>query len=169
MTEQTDTSALEKHIRRESITNFVINFALNGGIVYGTMGSTTPLQTWGSEGIWTDLLITSFLLAGIITAIFMWMGRRQGRSGKFSQLAGAELGLAAHLPVGPALATLVFALFGMLVAAPVLLLVLGVLQIEVFTLVQYAIVKGVWTGVLAAFLVPIAFRHGLRAEEATAA
>lgn len=169
MTEQTNTSALEKHIRRESIINFVINFALNGGLVYGTMASTTPLQTWGSDGIWTDLLITGFLLAGIITAIFMWMGRRQGRSGKFSQLAGAELGLAAHLPVRPALAALVFAVCGMMVAAPALLLVLAVFQIDTFSLIEYAIVKGVWTGVLAAFLVPIAFRHGLRAEEATAA
>ena len=164
MNETATLPELDRHIRREAIVNFFVNIAINGGIVYWTMSDRGSLALLGAEGFAIDLLFTGLLLSAIITGIFMWMGRRQGRSGKFPLLDVSQAGVAARLPVNPWAAALLFGLFGVGVAVLtlVLLLVLGVSELSP---VQYAWAKGIWAGVLAAALVPVAFRHGLRKPE----
>jgi hypothetical protein len=162
MSKASKQAQLQQHVRRECIVNFVINLLLNAGIAYATMSSRELIRVSGEDGFAVDMLATGALLSAILAAIFMWMGRRHGRSGKLPQLGETEMGLASRLPRSPLLASLVFALLGILAAAVSIALV-SLLGVESFTPMAYAALKGLWCGAWAAVLVPVALRHGLRA------
>ncbi len=53
---------------------------------------------------------------------------------------------------------------GAAIAAPALLAVLTLLGIDSLQPLHYAVIKGVWAGVLAGIVVPIAINQGLRKE-----
>lgn len=161
MNKNSDRQHLQKHIRREAIGNFLINAVINAGIVYGTMGSRETIAFSGDDGFAIDLLITGTVLSAIVSAIVMWMGRRQGRSRKLPWLTADQMGLSRKLPQSPFRASLVFAVAGMLAAA-ISLGLLSLFGVDSLSLAAYAGFKGVWTGAWAALLVPRALRHGLR-------
>lgn len=151
-------TSLSAHIRKETLVNLVIN----GGLAYWLLHKHPELLAWGENGYGPDLLITGFLLAAIISAIFIAMHRRKRAKGDLEGLAGAEQGWVRHMPANTWLAAGVFGLIGLLVAAPLLLAILWVLGIESLVPLHYAMIKGLWAGLLAALLVPPAIRLGLR-------
>ncbi len=155
-------SSLAAHIRRESLSNLVINLLINGGLAYWLLHEHPAIFAWGENGYGPDLLLTGFLLSFIISAIFIWMHRAKRAKGVWPGLNSDEQGWARHLPTNTWLAAVCFGVIGLTVAAPVLLAVLWLAQIQSLTPLQYALLKGIWAGVLAALLVPAAIRLGLR-------
>ncbi len=155
-------STLNQHIRKEALTNFVINVVINAGIAYALFRQVEQIGPWGEKGYVMDLLITGFLLSLILGGIFVGMSRRKRDSGEFT-LSGSEgKALAWLIPYNPVLAALWLGALGMALATPHLLGIMFLLELSTLTPAGYALVKGVWAGILAAVIVPIAIRQGFR-------
>ena len=70
-------TALNQHIRKETLTNFVINLVLNAGIAYALFRGVEQIGPWGEQGYVMDLMITGLLLSAILGGIFIGMSRRK--------------------------------------------------------------------------------------------
>ena len=156
-------SSLKQHIRKDTITNFVINLVLNAGIAYALFRQTEQIGPWGEKGYVMDLLITGFLLSAILGGIFIAMSRRKRDKGEFELSGNEGLALAWLIPYNAVLAALWLGILGMTLATPHLLGVMFLFELHTVTPLCYALIKGVWAGVLAAVLVPIAILQGVRA------
>ena len=167
MTNSTGPEALQRYIRGESIKNLFINIVINAAIAWWLLKDVAAISAWGEKGYGPDLIITAFLLSAIISGIFIALHRRKRNSGIFAGLPAQTSGLAARLPFNPWLAALALGLIGVVCAVPPLLAVFALLDIQTLETSHYALVKGVWAGILAALLVPQAIRHGLRDNPAT--
>lgn len=155
-------ATLSAHIRKESLVNLAINLLINGGLAYWLLHEHPELLAWGEHGYGPDLLITGFLLAAIISVIFIAMHRRKRVKGELPGLSVAEQGWVRHLPGNPWVAGVVFGLIGLLIAAPLLLGLLWLSGVQALSPLHYALIKGIWAGVFAALVVPPAIRLGLR-------
>ena len=155
-------TALNQHIRKETLTNFVINLVLNAGIAYALFRGVEQIGPWGEQGYVMDLMITGLLLSAILGGIFIGMSRRKRDKGEFELLGDEGSALAWLIPYNAFLAAALLGILGMLLATPHLLGVLFLLELQSLTPIAYALIKGVWAGILASILVPIAIRQGLR-------
>ena len=148
-------------VRHGAITNFFINLVLNAGIVWALLSGAEALTAFGEEAYGPDLLITGFLLSGIISAITIMTHRSKvvkGTLGAPAFASGGWLDSVAgwnHWATCLAIAALGTALSG------VLLVVLAA-ALPSLSVGSYAVGKGVYTGVLAAALVGPTTRIGLR-------
>lgn len=164
MSTQDAVTSLKLHIRHESRKNFIINFFLNAGIAYGTLHSLSEVSAWGEHGYGKDLLLTGFLLSAILTGIFIAIYRRKRDSDEFNTAGREGQALAWLLPFNPWLAALVFGVLGVILAVPPLLGLLALLEVNIMSPVQYALIKGVWAGLLAWLIIPLAIHQGLRTQ-----
>ncbi|MFK7731767.1 MAG: hypothetical protein AB8B48_09150 [Pseudomonadales bacterium] len=162
MSESANQQAINNEIKAETRKNIVINLVLNGLIAYFLMRQYSSLSAWGENGYGPDLLITGFILSAILGAIFIGVFRRKRERGELTP--GGETGqsLAWLLPYNPWLAALLMGILGALIAAPILLAILALLGVESLQPLHYALIKGVWAGMLAGAVVPIAIKQGLR-------
>jgi hypothetical protein len=162
MTENIALKSVSEHISSETKKNIVINLVLNAAIAYATLRSLTELSTWGEHGYGKDLIITGFILSTILGGIFIALFRHKKNKEQVIPVGNEGLSLAWLLPYSPWLAAPWMGILGAAIAAPALLGVLALLGVDTLTPVSYSIIKGVWAGALAAIVVPIAIRQGLR-------
>jgi hypothetical protein len=163
MTENSAVMSLQDHIRSETKKNIVINLVLNAAIAYATLHSLAEISTWGEKGYGPDLIITGFLLSTILGGIFIGIFRRKRNKQEIDPLKDEDHALAKLLPYSPWLAAPTLGILGAVLAAPLLLGLLALLGVETLSPIAYAAIKGVWAAALAAVVVPIAIRQGLRA------
>jgi hypothetical protein len=161
------TEQIQKHIRKETGINIVINVLLNGALAWWLLHDKGPLPVWGEHGFGPDLLITGFLLSGIIAAIMIAMHRRKLNKGDLPALVLADNHWLNRMPRNLWLSALAFGLAGALLAAPLLLAVLYLFGFTTLTPLSYALIKGVWAGALAAAVVGGAIRLGLQPAPTT--
>lgn len=164
MTKTNNAIAIEKHIRKETIMNFIINLVLNAGIAYALLGKQAVLNPWGEHGYVMDLLITGFLLSTILGGIFIVMSRRKRDSGDLKPAGHEGQSLSWLLPYNPWLAAPVLGILGAVVAVPLLLGFFFLLEVTSLSPIEYAAIKGIWAALLASVMVPIAILQGLRAN-----
>lgn len=163
MTEEKALMSVDEHISSETKKNIVINLVLNAAIAYATLHSLTQISTWGEHGYGKDLMITGFILSAILGGIFIALFRHKKNKEQVIPAGDEGLSLAWLIPYSPWLAAPWMGILGAAIAAPTLLGLLALCGIETLTPVSYSIIKGIWAGVLAAIIVPIAIRQGLRA------
>ncbi len=152
------------HIRIETKKNFVINVLLNATIAYTTLGGLSEISTWGEHSYGRDLILTAFLLSAILSGIFIGMYRRKRRRGDVTATGTEGQALAWLLPYNPWFTAPWIGILGATISVPPLLGLLALLDIGTLAPLSYALIKGVWAGVLAAIIVPIAILQGLRSR-----
>ncbi len=162
-----DTKALksvDEHICSETKKNIVINIVINGAIAYATLRSLVEISAWGENGYGKDLLISAFILSTILGFIFIALFRHKKNKQQIEPDGTEGSSLAWLIPYSPWLAAPWIGVLGAVIAAPALLGILMLAGVETLTPVSYAIIKGIWAGVLAGIIVPIAIRQGLRSQ-----
>ena len=164
MAENDAVMTVQEHIHKETRNNIVINLLLNAGIAYATLHSLTEVSTWGEHGYSKDLIITGFLLSTILGGIFIGLFRRKRNRKEIVPMGGEGLKLAWLLPYSPWLAAPWMGILGAAIAAPLLLGMLALLDVSHLSPLTYAAIKGIWSAALAAIVVPIAIRQGLRCQ-----
>lgn len=156
-------SNLQTHLREHALKSFVINLVINGLLTWLLLRGKPAFDAWGEHGYGVDMLLTGFFLSALITVFIIKLNRAQIANGKHEALAQSELGTIARLaPRNDWLSSLVFGVAGTLFALTTVG-VMELLPLPPFEALGYAVFKGVWSGVLAALLVPSAIRIGLRA------
>jgi hypothetical protein len=155
--------ALEVHIRAQARNNFAINFVLNALIAWFLLKDKPALAAWGEHGYGPDMMITGFLLATLVAVFSIKIHRAKLAKGEHEALPSTELGALARVArLGDWSNSMLFGLSGALLSAG-MVGVLMLLPLPPFEPLAYAVFKGVWTGVLAALVVPPAIKLGLRA------
>ena len=142
---------LKTEVRKGIIANFVFNVAINGGLTLWLMGGNETLAMWSDPAFGPDLLITGFLLSAIVAAIGLEVHRRKARRGDMAPvpLEGSRLQFLTGRNRWSTCT--IFGLAGTALSAVILL---GVgLAATSLSLNEYAMVKGLWAGVLAALIV----------------
>jgi hypothetical protein len=148
------------HLRQSATTNFIANFAINGALAYWIMGGDPALSAFGDAAYAPDLLVTGFLLAAIVAAIVMEIHRRMATRGDLALPETITTGWMLAAARGPRWRTwLAFGMAGAGLAA-VLLAVL-ILISSSFSPASYALIKGIFAGLLAALVVGPATYIGL--------
>lgn len=155
---------IKEHIRHETRINIIINLVLNSAIAYALMRSRTEITAWGNDGYGQDLLVTAFLLSTILGAIFIAMTRSKRAKGQLVAAGDDGPGLTWLFPYSPWLAAPWIGVLGAVLAVPPLLGLLALFGVDALTPTAYALIKGVWAGLLAGIVVPIAIRQGLREQ-----
>ena len=155
-------TSVQEHIRSETKKNFWINLILNGVIAYATLHGIAELTTWGEHSYGRDLIITALILCTILSGIFIAVFRHKCKKEQIVPEDDEGQALAWLLPYSPWLAAPWMGIIGACLAVPPLLGLLAVFNLGTMTPLTYALIKGLWAGVLAAIVVPIAIRQGLR-------
>lgn len=154
---------LNRHILTETRKSYLTNVGINAGIGYLAFYGVTEVHAWGEGGYGKDVLLTAFLLPAIVSCITIVTHRRKRGDGKFPRTSDGPA-ILRQIPYRPWLAALVFGIAGVVLAAPLLLGLLMLLDMTTLTPLCYALIKGGWAGLLVAFLVPCAIRQGLRPD-----
>lgn len=162
MTNEQKDTGVSNLIRHETTKNIVINLLMNAAIAYAMFYNTLELPLWGETGFGKDLLITGFLLSAILGVIFIISTRRKVSRGEVKPAAYNLQQCSWLFPYNPWLAGAVMGVLGCIIAAPLLIVLLSLLSIETLSPLSYAIIKGIWAGLLAGLVVPLAILQGLR-------
>ncbi|CAH0991331.1 hypothetical protein SIN8267_01434 [Sinobacterium norvegicum] len=149
--------SVKSHITREVITNGVTNSFFNGVIAWMLLKEIETITLWQEHSIAIDMAATAAILLFILTVIIIPLNRSKLRKGK---IIAAEWNPASRLhrilmrfPQKLWQQGLMFALCGIVLVAPISVLPFMLTGITEMTGSQYAIVKGVWAGLMAAIMV----------------
>ena len=162
MTETKTVVSVNEYVRQETKKNIVLNVILNAGIAYATFHSVAKINPWGEQSYGNDLMLTGFVLCAILGSLFIVITRRKQRAGQLMAVGHEGLNLARFVPYNPWLAGIWLGILGLVLAVPALIGILTLLGVSSLSPVTYAIVKGLWAGILAAIVVPVAIGQGLR-------
>lgn len=161
--------AIKAHIRRESITNWIINCAINGTLAWFLLSGNESLQWWGPHGFAKDMMVTAVLLTFIVSLIMIMMHRKKVGSGKLPALQldnSRRLHvLIARMPQSVIASALIFVAIALLLFLPIVFVLFSVLGIESLSVLHYALFKGAWAGTLAAVMVVPMIMLGMRAPQ----
>ena len=164
---------LSAHIRKEAITNGISNAIFNGLAAWFLLKDKPWLGMWDGGGIAVDIAATAAILLFIVALILIPLNRSKRRKGKAPQMHW-DNSKALHrfwqrFPKGLVARGFCFAGLGLLVVAPVSYLPYIVLGVDGMPGPTYAMVKGLWAGLMAAIMcipmIQIALSDPLPAEE----
>ncbi|TNF35814.1 MAG: hypothetical protein EP312_02850 [Gammaproteobacteria bacterium] len=148
------------HLRKDITINGVSNAVFNGLAAWPTFKGIEALPFWGNPGMALDIAATATILVFIVTLILVPVARMKRRKGKLPPFQWDERQLwqrfFQRFPQGLLARACCYALIGLLVIAPLSWLPYLLLDINSLPGTTYAIVKGVWAGVIAAIIcIPI--------------
>lgn len=155
-------AVIAEHIRKETRNNVLINMLLNAAIAYATLSGVSALSAWGEHSYGKDLIITGFILGAILSGIFIAVTRSKCSNGDMTPEGDDRNAMAWLIPYKVWGACLWIGVLSAAIAAPLLIALLGALGMETLPPTTYALIKGVWAGLLAGIIVPVAIRQGLR-------
>ena len=166
-------ASYQPYLRREISTNGLTNAFFNGVICWLLIKQKADLTWWGEHSFAGDILATALILPWIVAMIVIPLQRRKVRQGKIQPWhcdsnSPQTLRLLNRFPQSLWLNGICFGLLGMLIVAPLTLLLLWIVGANLFTPMEYAIFKGIWAGCLAAITVLPMLFVGLRAERTPA-
>jgi hypothetical protein len=159
------------YLTKEVTTNGLSNAFFNGLACWYLIKDKGDLVWWGAHSFGVDILATAFILPWIVALIIIPLQKVKLRKGKTTTWDTNNhpqhfmYFIAKKMPQKLWLNAILFGLIGMLFIAPLILLILFLAGAETFTAAQYTVVKGVWTGVLAATLTTPMILIGLRKQE----
>ena len=163
------TEAGSDHLRREVLVCGISNAIFNGLGVW-LLKKNGPDLRWGGENSFAvDIIATGLLLPFIVALIVIPLQRSKLHK---AMLQPINLGpgsfmqaLADRFPATTFKSACLFGLIGMLLLAPLTLAGLHLTGIEQLAPRDYALFKGVWTGIIAAVLVVPMVLIALRAPQ----
>lgn len=164
---------VSRHIRKEAIVNGVTNAFFNGIIAWFLLKDSGFMPFGGGAGIAVDIAATAAILLFIVALIVIPLNRRQVRKGTLPAFAWDQDKFLhrfwQRFPDGLLGKAFCFALLGIVVVAPVSYLPYLLLGIEGMDGRTYAIVKGIWAGIMAGIMVVPMIQQGMVAprQEAT--
>lgn len=162
------TQELSGHIRKEVVTNVVINLLINAGLAWLILGNKGPLAWWGQHGFAQDMIVTAILLTGIVSTIMILVHRKKVAKGELPALhldpSKWLHRFVAKLPSSVLASVLIFVVISLLLFIPDMFLAFYLLGIEQMTAWHYVILKGLWAGLLSAVMVGPMIMFGLRQE-----
>ncbi len=143
---------ISAHVRHEARNNGLTNTLCNGAAAWFLLKSGENLTLLGN--ITGDLMATAAILLFIVALILIPLNRSKVKKGKVAahdwDNSKALHRLLQRAPKSLFVRALLFALFGMLVIAPLTLLALWAVGATEFTPLAYSIFKGIWAGLMAA-------------------
>lgn len=153
-------------VYKDALINGVTNAVFNGYIAWLILKDRTILEMWGHGGFGFDILATAFLLLFIVALIVIPLSRRKVLGGNFSSIRWQDINplwsFLRKMPRGLFLRALIFGLIGLLIIAPVTLTFLWLLRISSLTPMEFALIKGIWAGIIAGIMViPMIFLAAL--------
>lgn len=145
------------HVRREALTNGITNAVFNGLIAWWLVRHRDSIPVWGDEGLAVDFIATAIILVFIVSLIVMPMTRRKVASGVLpttvwqtgTTRSVLEFMARRHLAV----CALLLGLLSAVLFVPPTLLLTEALSISALSAEQFAVVKALWAGVVAAVMV----------------
>ena len=144
--------SIKAHALHEARNNGLTNTLCNGAAAWFLLKGGEDLTLRGN--IIGDLMATAAILLFIVALILIPLNRRKVKSGKVVahqwNNSNALHRLLQRAPKSLFVRALLFALFGMLVIAPLTILALWAVGATEFTPFAYAIFKGIWAGLMAA-------------------
>ena len=161
------TEALNSYIRKETIANVVINVAVTAAIVWFTKMDGGTILVGGEEGFGIDIIVTAFLLFFIMSFVVMAIQKARVKSGAMAAFSwDAEHRLHRildRMPKSVWLSALLFAVFAVLIIAPITLGLASVVGLTEISPFDYMIAKALWAGVVVAVMNRIIIQVGLAA------
>ena len=132
--------------------------AFFNGLIAWLLLRSGPALEWGGEHSFTvDIIATALLLPLIVAFIVIPLQRRKLARGKLQAMALEDTSwlqrLSNRFPYSTVHSAPLFGLLGMLVVAPLTLLVFYLFGVSSVSPLQYSIFKGLWAGAMAAVLV----------------
>ena len=158
----------QRTVKIEALANGIINAFINGGRAWLMLGGGDSLTPGGDNSYIADTVVTAFVLPFILSLIVISLTRRKRRAGKISAVE-----LYAEKPLHNAISrftervwsqALLLAVIAVLVTAPLVIGLLWTAGLPDIPPATYAVLKGVWCGILAAALVLPAFLLALRSD-----
>ncbi len=163
------TAAGSDHIRKEVLVAGISNAIFNGLSVWMLKKNGPDLRWEGENSFAVDIIATGLLLPFIVALIVIPLQRSKLNKGMLQPInlgPGSFMqALADRFPATTFKSAGLFGLIGMLLLAPLALAGLHLLGVEQLQPRDYAIFKGVWTGVIAAVLVVPMVLIALRAPQ----
>lgn len=154
--------SLRAHTRKECIISFFVNFAIAIGLGYWTFSQRESVEPWGVEGYGLDLLATGFFLSAIVAAIVIVKHKKAHFRWSLPVPTTLLERCADLLPLGVVKASVVIGLLGLVFAGVMLLALLTISPHVQYSALSFALIKGVWAGVLAMMVVTMGVRCGLK-------
>jgi len=150
------THTFDKHVRKEMITNVVINVVINCAIIWFLNRNKVAVSAFGDEGFRVDIIATTFLLFFLMSLIVMSIHRSQRRANKLPEFQvnsqNRRHKLFGKLPYSVWVLALGFGLFALLIFAPLTIGILAAVGITEFTPINYTVFKGVWVAIMVAVM-----------------
>jgi hypothetical protein len=152
------TTSLRHYLLVEHVAGAaVINAVLNALIAWLSFRHMTDIPMWGTQSIGGDLIGTTMILplltCSIVTRIVRWH-LRSGRIAS-SELGSASGSILEKLPEGLLARGLTLGALTTLIAAPVILVLLGAAGVESLGLRDFVLFKAAYAAVLAAIVQPV--------------
>lgn len=146
-------------VRKSAISNFIFNTAINGGLTLWLMSGSEVLSMWAEPAFGPDFIATGFILSVILSAIVVELHRRKAMNGEMAPVPITSSTLQRISTQNRWVGCGAFGVAGALVSV----VALGVISLlaDSMSLETYAVVKGLWTGTLAAAIVLPAMLLGL--------
>ncbi len=154
---------LNAYLRKEAAINGVTNCFFNGVIAWFLLKDKEPLSLLGGEGgsnggiIAGDMVATALILVFIVALIMIPINRNKVKSGKLDAMkwdnAKPLHKLLKKLPSTLWQTALLLGVFAALVLAPLSVAILWLCGVDFIPGADYAMVKGVWAGGIAAIMV----------------
>lgn len=139
----------------------IINFILNGLIIWALYRGVPEVPLWGEPSYAVDLVITAFLLPFLTGLIVGPLVPPQVRQGKVAALPGAVFPLAGMARRGVLVRSLLLGLMGVIFAAVPMVWLLDMANAQPLATMSYVWFKAIWAGMLAAVITPFAAWWGL--------
>jgi hypothetical protein len=163
------TPAGSSHLRREVLVSGISNAIINGLGVWW-LKKDGPVLGWeGANSFAVDIIATGLLLPFIVALIVIPLQRSKLNKGMQQPIhlgTGSWVqSLADRFPANTFKSACLFGAVGMLLLAPLTLAGIALMGVEQFQPRDYAIFKGIWTGLVAAILVVPMLLIGLRAPQ----
>ena len=145
------------HLKHEVLVGGISNLVFNALIAWLILRGGSNL-TWGGEHSFVgDLLATGLLLPFIVALIVIPLQRSKLKKGQLTPISlenGSSIqGFADRFPNSAFKSALLFGLVGMVVFAPLAMLLIWASGVQEFTPTAYSLFKGAWAGVMAGVLV----------------
>lgn len=145
------------HVRREAISNGITNAFFNGVIAWYLVKHRESIPVWGGEGLAMDFTATAIILVFIVSLIVIPLARRKAKRGDLPaatwQAGGVRDFLDFMASRNLAVCALLLGVMSAVIFVPPMLIVFELFSISTFSAQHFAIIKGLWAGLVAAGMV----------------
>ena len=151
-----DRKAFERIAKIETLANGIINALLNGGLAWLTLGDGGHLTLGGENSYAADTAATAFVLPVLLSLIVISLNRRKLKNGAHQPIdlnpENALETLLARFPTSTWRQALMIGLIATALTTPLVVGLLWASGMQQIAPADYAVIKGLWTGLLAAAL-----------------